>query len=507
MPQTDTPAQQTRIVAKNGSDTTGNGSWSKPYLTITAALASITDAATVKNYIVFVMPGRYVEATGFTFKQDIHVIGMAGNGTVQINPVRVTVSDATITTTFTGGGAHQIILANMTFTNKAGGTNFVFTADNTTNTTNQVTCLKCSFPSASGSALSVSSSTTANVIVNLDDSCVINGALNVTGNTGQQNAVYADNNCALLGTMTVTAGGLLQVVTGSVSAAVNVTDSALIIYSAQILGTVTLTGTAAASTANIYQSFYQTISVVNSGASAALYLSACTPGLSSSLGDATLSASGASASISADAVSLPSLSSGVTLSGGATLTKITDAYGVHYTPGVSGNWSSPPTATNTALDFLAVSGIAKTQTANTALAGPTSGGAALPTFRALVVADIPALPYAAATTGDIALTSFSAANNVSSPANVTGLAFSTGTIRSFEALVSISIVATASLFEVYKLYGVYNGTSWNMAQTSNGDASLLLFTITNAGQVQYTDANYSGFSSATVKFRAIVTTQ
>lgn len=35
----------------------------------------------------------------------------------------------------------------------------------------------------------------------------------------------------------------------------------------------------------------------------------------------------------------------------------------------------------------------KTQTANTVLAGPSAGGASQPTFRSLVVADIPALPY------------------------------------------------------------------------------------------------------------------
>ena len=36
-----------------------------------------------------------------------------------------------------------------------------------------------------------------------------------------------------------------------------------------------------------------------------------------------------------------------------------------------------------------------TEAANIVLAGPSSGGAALPTFRALVAADIPSLPYVA----------------------------------------------------------------------------------------------------------------
>lgn len=106
---------------------------------------------------------------------------------------------------------------------------------------------------------------------------------------------------------------------------------------------------------------------------------------------------------------------------------------------------------------------------------------------------------------DIPETSFSAANNQSSVADVTGLAFANATVRSFDALVSIFVDATSDLFEVFKLDAVQKGSSWEMSQTSTGDTSGFVFTITNAGQVQYTNLNYSGFVSATVKFRAITT--
>jgi hypothetical protein len=46
--------------------------------------------------------------------------------------------------------------------------------------------------------------------------------------------------------------------------------------------------------------------------------------------------------------------------------------------------------------------ITETQTANTSFAGPTAGGAAAPTFRALVAADIPSLDAGKITTGTIA---------------------------------------------------------------------------------------------------------
>lgn len=115
--------------------------------------------------------------------------------------------------------------------------------------------------------------------------------------------------------------------------------------------------------------------------------------------------------------------------------------------------------------------------------------------------DIPAVGSA----GDIQETSFAAANNISSPANVTGLAFANGTVRSFKAMVSIALDATADLFEHFELMGIQKGASWDMSVTSVGDDSGMAFSITSAGQVQYTSANSAGFVANAVKFRAITT--
>ena len=107
--------------------------------------------------------------------------------------------------------------------------------------------------------------------------------------------------------------------------------------------------------------------------------------------------------------------------------------------------------------------------------------------------------------GDISETSFSAANNQVAAANVTGLAFANGTVRSFRAQVSIVIDATADLYEVVILEGIQKGASWDMAISSVGDNSNIVFTITAAGQVQYTSGNEAGFVSSTFKFRAETT--
>lgn len=112
---------------------------------------------------------------------------------------------------------------------------------------------------------------------------------------------------------------------------------------------------------------------------------------------------------------------------------------------------------------------------------------------------------ASAHAGDIAHTSFSAANNQIAAASVTGLAFAAGAVRSFKAQVSVSIDATTDLNEVFELVGVQLASGFVMASSSVGDDSGVVFTITSAGQVQYTSANSAGFTSNTIKFRAQVT--
>jgi hypothetical protein len=107
--------------------------------------------------------------------------------------------------------------------------------------------------------------------------------------------------------------------------------------------------------------------------------------------------------------------------------------------------------------------------------------------------------------GDIDETSFSAANNQSSFANITGFAFANASVRSFKAFVSVAIDATASKFEMFELNGIQKGSSWDMSISSVGDDSGVSFQITNAGQIQYTSSSDAGFVSNSMKFRALVT--
>jgi len=107
--------------------------------------------------------------------------------------------------------------------------------------------------------------------------------------------------------------------------------------------------------------------------------------------------------------------------------------------------------------------------------------------------------------GDINESSFSAANNQGSAADVTGLAFASVSVRSFKALISVEIDATADLYESFEILGVNKGSSFDITVSSVGDDSGIVFSITNAGQIQYTSTNVTGFVSNTIRFRAITT--
>ena len=104
---------------------------------------------------------------------------------------------------------------------------------------------------------------------------------------------------------------------------------------------------------------------------------------------------------------------------------------------------------------------------------------------------------------DIAETSFIGANNVATPTNVTGFAFANANVRAFSALVSVSVIATSSLYENLTMNGIQKGSDWEISVSSTGDNSLVLFSITSSGQIQYQSSNYSGFTSLTIKFRAM----
>jgi hypothetical protein len=113
-------------------------------------------------------------------------------------------------------------------------------------------------------------------------------------------------------------------------------------------------------------------------------------------------------------------------------------------------------------------------------------------------------------TTDILQTSFTIANNVSSATNITTMTFDTALVRA--ANISYSIYrktdsATSGNVEsgvIYLTYdnGASSGNKWLLGQQKNGESSVV-FSITDAGQVQYTSSNLAGANYVgTLKFTA-----
>lgn len=107
-------------------------------------------------------------------------------------------------------------------------------------------------------------------------------------------------------------------------------------------------------------------------------------------------------------------------------------------------------------------------------------------------------------TGDVPTTSFIIADNTGSPTSITGLLFDPATVRSSVIEYSVyrsNIGNEAS--ECGTMLVTYKSTAgtWELARYAVGDAGVT-FTITNAGQVQYTSTDLSGTTAGTMKFRA-----
>lgn len=92
--------------------------------------------------------------------------------------------------------------------------------------------------------------------------------------------------------------------------------------------------------------------------------------------------------------------------------------------------------------------------------------------------------------------SFSAANNVTTAANVTGLSI---TASPTVIPIYIQVNATSSYFAITTIRVYYNtaASAYVLESNSAGDNTGVRFDVTSAGQVVYYSGNYAGFSSLT----------
>lgn len=103
---------QNKFVAKNGNDATGDGSVTKPFLTIQAAISSISDASSAKPYSVTVFAGVYTDT--FAVAPWIYVQGISPLS-VFLNPTTANWISAGFAAGTQDGGINNVtLLTNVT---------------------------------------------------------------------------------------------------------------------------------------------------------------------------------------------------------------------------------------------------------------------------------------------------------------------------------------------------------------------------------------------------------
>jgi hypothetical protein len=98
---------------------------------------------------------------------------------------------------------------------------------------------------------------------------------------------------------------------------------------------------------------------------------------------------------------------------------------------------------------------------------------------------------------------FIASNNIESATDITNLFFSNSIVRSFTVTLSISVTATANLYETFILEGIQTSSQWDIYVSSYGDITGVLFTITSSGQIQYTSPDFSGFTNMIFSYQVV----
>ena len=97
---------QMLYVADGADAALANGSPIYPFASISAALASITDATPTKRYTILITAGEYVEAGTVNLKPNVFLCG------VLTDAVRITATSWGLDPTFTGGGDNRTGISN-----------------------------------------------------------------------------------------------------------------------------------------------------------------------------------------------------------------------------------------------------------------------------------------------------------------------------------------------------------------------------------------------------------
>jgi cytoskeletal protein CcmA (bactofilin family) len=181
---------------------------------------------------------------------------------------------------------------------------------------------------------------------------------------------------------------------------------------------------------------------------------------------------------------------------------LTDTLGVYMKNLVIASTTTSNTATSGSILTPGGLGISCTEDATSATSGnglTVAGGASIAKTlyvgSQLYVNGVNITP----STGQVSSQTFNGSNGATNQ-DVTG-AFFDSTVWSFDLYLAVRLHATTNLYSNYHVRGVSRETSWEISTDYTGD-SVVSFSITSAGQLQYTSPTFAGFTDLTFKFRA-----
>jgi hypothetical protein len=292
----DIPMADTVWVDKAGNDATcAVGAPNRPCLTVAQANSLIGTPTSATRKRVKIGIGTFIEATmvikPWTTYAGADGVQQGGNSRISVTAPNITLDPSW------SAGSQRVTLANLYFTGST-GMNLDF----------------------QGIAAAGSHTIELNNVG-------MNGAITYNSNTGTL--------------------GFLDLVNVRLFGALTASGGSISIYNTVLLGNVTMNNTGAQNLeTDVYNTaFMSNMTFAQSGGNT--LIARVTGGRLTG----TLTASG-TAALTYDVVALPTLESNISLSGGATLAKRSQAYALGYSPSVPGNWSGPPTDVYDALEEL-----------------------------------------------------------------------------------------------------------------------------------------------------------
>lgn len=103
---------------------------------------------------------------------------------------------------------------------------------------------------------------------------------------------------------------------------------------------------------------------------------------------------------------------------------------------------------------------------------------------------------------DIPTTTVAIADNQSTAQNIIGLLFSSSAVKSFEVTFVVNRTdGSTAVSQTGKMFGVYNGSSWDMEVEGLNDAGMD-YEISATGQVKYYSSSIGGTYVGSIKFSA-----